>query len=192
MSDNMALLYAVGLYVVGIGLLIANYGSFAATVVRWSKKPLIKPGTNKIKQPSLTPKEVICCYIPLYQACVVRKALYKKSGIFGPLSVIAGIGIVGNLINKFLLPINGYVMFVFSIIMIISLVIFFIVYAVITANCASVYGFSYFMIVLCFLLPHWLCWYLHNNIPNKMRKVYKEEIFDEHRGDTVIRQRFNK
>ena len=192
MSDTQALLYAIGIYLVGFGALFWNYGMFASVVVRWSKKPKVKPGTSKIKQPPLTAKETILSYIPGYQACLVRKSLYRKSGVLGVLMIISIVGMLLNLLNKFVLPINGYVMFFMNIFMFACLLLFYLTYAIITADCAHMYGFGWFTIILCFLLPHLFCWYLKNNIPSKMRQLHKEEIFREHHGDTVIKSKRNK
>ena len=189
MTDTQALLYAIGIFVVGLGCMFWNYGTFAITVVRWSKKPIVAKGTKKLKQPPLPFKERALCYLPGFQAYMVRKALYRSGGALSVILLIACIGIILNLINKFLLPINGYVMFFMNIAMYLCVFLFWLMHAIITADCAHIYGFSWFTIILCFLLPHLFCWYLHNNIPDKMRQIHKEEVFHEHHGDTVIKQR---
>ena len=75
MSDTNALLYAIGVYVAFLGILFWNYGQFAATVVRWSQPPIRKKNSNKITQPKLPLGTRLKCYIPIYQACIVRKTL---------------------------------------------------------------------------------------------------------------------
>lgn len=193
MSDTVAFLYAIGIYVICLGLIFSNYGSFAVTVVRWAKKPIVAKNSMKIKQPPISFGEVIKCYIPIYQACLVRKTLYHHSSIaFNIIGIASAVGIVGNLINKFVFSINSYVMLAFNVIMLLALLLFYVLYAIITADCAHMYGFSWLCIILCFLIPHIACWYLRNNIPRKMRALHKEEIFHEHSGDTVIRQKHNK
>lgn len=191
MLDTQAFLYAVAIYVIGLGMLFWNYGTFTATIVKWSRPPIKSAKNKKITQPPLSISEKLKCYIPGYQAVLVRKSLYKKSGIFGPLMIIAVAGIVLNLINKFLLGISPMVMLVMSIIMYICTVLFIALYGIITADCAKMYGFSVLTIILCFLIPYLWCWYLHNNVPNIMRKMYKEDTFHEHTGDTVVKQRNN-
>lgn len=193
MEDNISLLYAVGIYVVCLALMFINYGSFASTVVRWSKEPVIKKGTMKISQPTMSFKESLKCYAPAYQVYIVRKTLYNRVSI--PMAVIiysSVIGIILNIVNKFLFTINSYVMFAFNIVMLVSILLFYVSYAVVTADCAHMYGFGWLCVVLCFLFPHISCWYLHNNIPRKMRALHHERIFHEHSKDTVIRQKHIK
>ncbi len=193
MSDTAALLYAVGVYVLCLALMFINYGSFTVTVVRWAKDPIVKKGTMKIMQPPMSKSETLKCYIPVYQACLVRKTLYRHIGVvFTVMAIFSSAGIVGNLFNKFVWAINSYVMFAFNIIMLLSLLLFCLLYGIITADCAHLYGFSWLVIILCFIMPHVFCWYLHNNIPSKMRALHKENIFHEHRGNTVIKQQHSQ
>lgn len=191
MSDTQALFYAIGIYVVFFAAIFWHYGQLTATVVRWSKPPVRKKGSNVITQPKLTLGEKVKCYIPMYQACLVRKSLYRSSGVFGVLAIIASAGILGNLFNKFVFAINSYVMFAFNIIMFVSVLLFWLVYAIITADCAKMFGFSWMTIVLCFVAPWLACWYLTNNVPTKMKAIHKEATFSEDNGHTVIKQRHN-
>lgn len=192
MSDTQALLYAIGIYVVFLLVIFWNYGQFTKTIVRWSRKPIKVKNSNKLKQPPLTIGEALKCYIPYYQACLVRKSLYRTAGIFPIIAIISAVGIILNIVNKFVYAINGYVMFIMSIVMIVCTILFWLLYAIITADCAKMYGFSWFVIIMCFVFPHLACTYLHNNVPTKMRAIHKEEVFSEHNGNTVIKQRHNE
>ena len=193
MNDTVSLLYAAGIYVACFSLMFINYGSFAVTVVRWAKDPIVKKGTTKIMQPPMGICETLKCYIPMYQTCIVRKTLYGRIGVpLGIMSVFSIVGIVANLFNKFVWAIKSYVMLVCNIVMLIALLLFYLTYAIITADCAHLYGFSWMCIVMCFLLPHVSCWYLHNNIPRKMRAVHKEAIFNGRGSNTVIKQQHRK
>lgn len=191
MSDTSAMLLLTLLYIGSFVLIFYNYGTFAATVLRWSKPP-VKNKNKKLTQPKLDGSELVKCYIPIYQVSVVREALYHTSGPLPALSIISLVGITANLINKFLLPINSYVMLVCSIVMIISLILTFIIYAFVTVDCARMYSFSFTTLVLCTIAPCIFCYYVKTKIPAKMMKIHKEETFDEHHGDTVIKQRYNK
>ena len=193
MESNIGdLLYAIGIIVVGLGSLFVNYGSFTKTVVRWAKPPVRSKKSNKLKQPPLSMKETLLCYLPFYQVCYTRKSLYKSYGFTKIMAIISMTCIGCNLFNKFVFAVNGYVMFFFNIAMYIGVILCWLLYAIVTADCAHMYGFSWFTILLCFLFPHLFCWYLHNNIPTKMRQIHREETFSEHNGNTVIKQRPNK
>lgn len=191
MLDTQSLFYAIGIYLLFFVLIFANYGQFASTVLRWSKKPVVDKKNGKLKQPPLTFEEKLPCYVPFLQACIVRKSLYRTSGVFKIIMIISAIGIGGNLFNKFVFAINSYVMFAFNIIMIFSVLLFWVGYGLITADCAKMFGFSWLTIILCFIAPWLFCWYLNNNIADKMRALHKEATFDEHNGNTVIKQRNN-
>lgn len=183
------LYYILGIYILFFILLFGNYGGFAVTVRRWAKSPDMEPGDTKVKQPEMSVSEIIPCYIPFYQACIVRRTLYGSCLGTAIFCILSFLGIAGNLVNKFLFPINGYVMFVFNIVMLVSVVMFILIYSIVTADCARTYNFNWFNIILCFILPHLWCWYLRNNIPNKMRAMYKEDVFNEHQTEVIIRQK---
>lgn len=189
---NMDIFWGVGCFLCFFLCIFGNYGAFACTTVRWAKPPIRVKNSKKIKQPPISTKERILCYVPLAQACMVRKALYKKSTAFNVLAIISGVLMGFNLFNKFIWAINSYVMFFASIGMYIGLILYIIVYGVITADCARIYGFSWLTVILCFIAPQLACWYLNNNIPSKMRAIHKEETFHEHTGDTVIKSRNNQ
>ena len=191
MSDTGTMIMLIMIYVACFALIFYNFGTFAATVLRWSKPP-IKNKNKKLTQPKLEGSELIKCYIPIYQVSVVREALYRTGGPFPVLSIVSLVGITVNLINKFLLPISSYVMFVCSIIMIVCLFVTIIIYAFVTVDCARMYSFSFTTLLLCAIAPCIFCYYIKTRIPAKMMEIHKEETFDEHHGDTVVKQRYNK
>lgn len=192
MSDQQAMLYAIGIIIIGFGAMFWNYGIFAVTTVRWSHKPIVDKVTKRMKAPKLAAKEAILCYIPGVQLVMVCKALYKKTTIMLPIQIIAWAGVVLNILHKYLFPINWQVMFIFNIIMWLCTLTIYLSYSVITVKCAYMYGFSWFSMLLCFVFPFLWCWWLHNNVPTKMRQLYKEDTFSEHHGDTIIKQRANQ
>lgn len=187
--NTMLLLEVLILFGGFFGMYI-NYGYFTMVVVRWCKKP-VKGKNKKQRQPKLTTSETIKCFIPLKQACYVRESLYRTNGPFLIMSIITGVLIVLRLLNTFLLPINGYVMLVTTFMMWLAVILHLIIYGIITADCAHMYDYSWFTIIMCFLFPHIACWYLKNNIPVKMEELQKEETFSEHNGDTVIKSKHN-
>jgi hypothetical protein len=190
MNDTTALFYAIGIYLVFLFAIFWNYGMFTSTMLLWTRKiDAIQHSKKPIKK--LSTGDKLKCYIPFYQACLVHKSVYRSYGPFQIMSIFSAVGILWNLFNKFVYAINGYVMFFSSILMIICLIMFFLVYAIITADIARMYGFSWFTVALCFLFPHLACTYLHNNIPTKMKAMVKEETFSEHNGNTYIKQRHN-
>lgn len=182
------LLYAIGIIFIFLGLLFWNYGNFAATVVRWCKPLDVKKG-KPIKRPPLTAGETVKCYIPIYQALAVRKALTGSYGVTLHVGIISGLLIIIRLINAFLLPINGYVMLATTFMMWIGLLLYFILYGVITFSCARMFEFGNVYAFFVFLFPQILCGTMSNNIADKMRAMHKEETFSEHNGDTVIKSR---
>lgn len=188
----MDLFWTVGLYIMFFILIFANYGSFARTIVRWSKKPKVNRKTRKIKQPSLTVGETVMCYVPFVQCVCVRKALYHRAPIVTVLACISGGLIVIRLVNTFLLPINSYVMFFTSVGILVGVFVMLLLYGFITADCAKMYGYSWLFIILSFLLPMILCWWIAATVPYKMRSMYEEEVFSENRGDTVIKRKHSE
>lgn len=187
-EEITALLYALGIYLIFFAVAVINYGTFAVTVTRWIKRPDMSTRSKKIKQPPMTLKEKVPCYIPIYQALKVHKAFSERSwGVFDILVYFSIAGIIVNLVNKLLLPINGYVMLGCNIWMILSVFFVMITYGIVTMLCARMYDFSWFNCLLCLLFPVLWCWYLNNNIPDKMREAYKEEVFSEHTQSVSIR-----
>lgn len=182
------MLYAVGIILVFLGLLFWNYGGFTVTVVRWCKPLNVKKG-KPIKRPTLSGGEIAKCYIPLYQACAVHKALHGSYGWTLPVCIISSACIIIRLLNAFLIPINSYVMLVTTFMMWIGLILYMLLYSIVTFNTARMYEFGTVYSVLVLLLPQVLCNKMSNNIADKMRDMHKEEIFDEHNGDTVIKSR---
>ena len=180
--------YALGIIFVALGLIFWNYGGFTSTVVRWCKPLNVKKG-KPIKRPPLSAGELVKCYIPVYQACAVRKALHGSYGWTLPVGIVSIILIVVRLLNAFLFPINGYVMLVTTILMWIGLLLYALLYSIVTFNTARMYEFSTAYSILVFIFPQLFCNKMSNNIADKMRAMHKEEVFDEHHGDTVIKSR---
>lgn len=185
----MDLFWTIGLYLMFFILVFANYGAFARTVVRWSKKPLVNRKTKKLKQPKLTIAESVVCYLPLAQCVCVRKALYHRAPVTTVSAIISGLLIVVRLVNTFLLPINSYVMFYTSVGILVGTLLLLITYGLVTADCAKMYGYSWFIVIGSFLLPMIFCWWISTTIPYKMRTMYEEEIFNENNGDAVIKRK---
>lgn len=184
----MDLFWTVGLYLMFFILLVGNYGALARTVVRWTKKPT-KRTKRGIVQPKLTFKENVLCYIPIVQCVYLRKALYKRAPIATVIGAISGALILVRLINTFLIPINSYVMFFTSIGILVGMFMMLLLYGFITADCAKMYGYGWFLIILNFLIPFVACWFISSNIPYKMRTMYEKEIFNEQNGGAVIKRK---
>ena len=183
--------YAVGTILLVLGLLFWNYGTYAINVVGWCKPLDIQKG-KPIKRPRLSAGESFTCFLPIYQVCAVRKALYGTYGWTAPVGIISGLLIVVRLINAFLFPINGYVMLVTTFMMWAGLLLYFLLYGIVSMQCARMYEFSFIYSVIVFLFPQIACMHMRDRIASKMRAMHKEEVFDEHRGDTVIKSRHNK
>lgn len=180
-EETTALLYAAGIYLIFFAVIVINYGAYAVTVVRWTKRPNMSSKSRKIPQPEMSLREKIPCYIPVYQVLKVYWTIKTSRFYFVEgVAAFACVGIVVNLINKFLFSINSYVMFACNIWMLVSVLIIMLLYGIITAVDAHVYDFSTLNVVLCFLFSVLWCWYLRCNIPNIMREAYKEEVFSEH------------
>lgn len=187
----MDFLYSVGIILIFLVLLFWNYGTFACTVVRWCKPLDVKKG-KPIKRPPLSAGEAVMCYIPLFQVCMVRKSLYGSYGFSLPLCITSGTFIILRLVNAFLIPINSYVMLVTTFMMWIGLILYFLLYGIVTFQCARMYEFSMLTCILCFLFAQLVCMFLRDKIADKMRDMHKEATFDEHHGDTVIKSRNSK
>lgn len=183
----------VGLMLSFLCLFFGNYGVFAMTVLRWTKRPIKTKSKGKIvyMQPKLTVGEKVRCCIPMWQAIEVHKALYNGMGVLGVLGIVAMIFITINFITAFILPINGLVMFVGHILFFIGFPIACVVYGIITANCARLYDFGKLTIALNFLFPHICCSHVKNNIPRIMRELRRDKTFEES-GDTVIKSKSGK
>lgn len=186
MSDMVNALLGVFFFFV---ILYWCYGMFATTVVRWSKKPK-KNKRGKMTQPPLTFVEALPCYLPWIQVCRVRKALYRSNGPFGILCGISAALVLLRIVNLFI-PISSYVMFATAIGMYIGIILHLLVYGIVTADAAKLYGFSWLTIILCFIGPYFMGFFLKSMIPNKMEEFHKEDTFHEHKQDTYIKQRPN-
>ena len=194
MSGNQ--IYAALFYILIVILIYASYGTFAATIVRWCKPA--KKARNKNKevvsvQPPLTGSEKIKCFIPFWQPLEVQKALYKTYGIFGVIQAIgAGLLLIGIIITWFL-GISPKAMFYAHFAVIIGYVIQALVYGYITAKCAYLYGFNWFVIGGSFLVPVVFALWLKNRIPAIMMDKQKSKVFEEVKDDgTIIKSKSNK
>lgn len=179
---------AVIIILIFLFLLFWNYGNFASTVVRWCKPLDLKKG-KKIKAPKLEVGEKIVCYVPLFQVCTVRKSLYGSYGWTLPVCIISAACIVIRLLNAILFPINEIVMLVTTFMMWLGLLLYAVLYTIVTAATARMYEFSTVYVILVALLPQILCSKMQTGIAHKMRAMHKEDTFSEHIGDTVIKSR---
>lgn len=183
----MNIVYTLGAIFIMLALMDVNYGSFAVTCIRWLKPLKIVPG-HPIKQPKMDSSEVFQCYVPCMHLFKVNESI---GGSFA-LSIINLIGLIFmliNIFNKFVFAINSVVMLVCSILMFLGLFLYWLSYGIVTAYVAYTFGFGIFSIILCFLAPHLFCWYLKNNIPEKMRSVHKKQVFEEHSEDYIVKDR---
>lgn len=172
-------------------LFYGNYATFAWSVLRWVKKPkkVTRNGKVKLVQPKCSFNEQLRCCIPVWQAVEVRKALYGSAGVFAPLAIVSIVFVLLNLFVSFVLPINALVMLIAHILCYIGLLIAFVVYAVITADCARMYDLGKIAIVLNIILPNVFCFYIKNNIPHIMLDMRKEKTFEEHDDDTTFKRK---
>lgn len=166
------------------------YGQMVATIVRWSKKPR-KNKKGKMSQPPLTFGETVRCYIPLYQVSYMRLWLYGSNTVCNILCTICAVCIAIRMLNL-VITINSYVMFATVIIMYIGVFMHILIYAVVTAAAIKLYGFGWPTIILTFIFPHFMAFFMKSSIPNKMISMQKEDVFSEHKTDTYIKQRPNK
>ena len=183
--------YTAVIFFVVLFYVFFNYGNFAKTVVCWSKPPVRSRKNNKLIQPKCSTEELIMCYIPIFQVCTVRKALYRKCTGCTVVATITSIGIVINLINKFIFAINPLVMLICNVIMLVCTLMVALLYGFVTADCARMYDVGWLGCILHFLFSVLSCWFLRNQIPDKMRALHKEDTFSEHAGDTVIKSKHN-
>ena len=186
-QNHPGITYAVIMLFV-LGAMVGYHGKFAETVLRWSKKP-VSCKDGKIRQPKLTMNERLKCYIPIYQECLIRDSLYHSYGPFLIMSVLSAVFIAIRAINAFVISINSTVMFVTVFIGYIGVLMLLLTYALVTASCAKLYGFSWFMVFISFILAPIGAWYMTTRIPAKMRAMHEEEIFHEHKSDTVIKRK---
>ena len=186
------MIYAILTFVLFFVLLYGSYARFAMCMIRWTKKPIKVRGKKGLQQPPLTGKEKLVCCIPIWQVVVVRKALYRRGGIFQPLCIAAIAFILFNLFVSFVLPISALVMLIGHLLMYVGILLHFIVYGIVTADAARLYSFSKLCIVLNFLFPHIACVHMVNNVPHIMLDMRKSKTFEEDNGDTVIKQKPNK
>lgn len=171
-----------------LGAMLIYYGNFAQTITRWSRKP-VKCRDGKIRQPKLKFGEKLKCFIPIYQVCLVHKALYKSAGWTGIMAAVSAAFIIIRAVNAFLLPISSMVMLCTTFLAYAGVILMLLLYGIVTASTARTYGFSGFMTLISFALPPIGAWYLNTAIPQKMRAIHKEDIFSEHKQDTVIKSR---
>lgn len=188
MDNTTSLIYAVGIIVLFLALMVWNYGRFATTVTAWCKPLNVKQGKN-IKKPKLETGEAVCCYLPLYQCVMVRKSLYGSAGWTLPVCITSLVLIVLRLLNAFLLPINGYVMLITTFMMWIGLLLMFVLYGAVTFQCARMYEFSTVYCVLCMFIAVLVCGRMQTAIAHKMRAMHKEATFSEHKSDTYIKSK---
>ena len=172
-----------------LSAMVIYYGKMVATVVKWSQKPRWSKDHKHMRMAPIPMSTRIKCYIPLYQCCVVNKALWSSYGPWLVISIISAVLIVLRLINAFVIGINAYVMLFTSIGIYIGMLLMIITYAVFTARVAYAYGFSFITIVVSIVLAPVAAWYMSTHIPGKMKALYKEETFHEHKSDTVIKRR---
>lgn len=191
MSD---LFYAIAIFVLFFALITWHYGNYAQTVMKWSKKPryVKRKGKTVMLPGKLDTSEIMQCYIPVWQSIMVRKSLYRTAGVFAPISMVGLFLVVLRLIIAFFLSVPPLVHVITIYGVIIGFVIIMLTYGIITADCAKMYGFSNFYIVMCFLLPCLVCNHMTNNIATVMRNMHKEETFNEHNSDTVIKQKHSQ
>ncbi len=166
------------------------YGQMVAVIVRWSKRPK-RNKKGKMVQPKLTLGEQVRCYIPLYQVSFMRLWLYGSNTVCNVLCTVSAACIIIRLINLFI-PINSYVMFITVILMYIGILIHVLLYAIATAAAVKLYGFSMVTVVLSFMFPHFMAFFMKSYIPSKMISMQKEDVFHEHKTDTYIKHRNNK
>lgn len=166
------------------------YGMMVSTVVRWSKRPR-KNKKGKMVQPQLTFGETVRCYIPLYQVSYMRLWLYGSATLFHVLGTICAVCILLRLVNLFI-PINSYVMFITVLLMYFGILLHLFIYGFATAAALKLYGFSWFTIILGFIAPQFVAFFMRTLIPNKMLAMQKEDVFSEHKSDTYIKQKHNK
>ena len=187
-------LYAIGIFVLFFIMLYGNYGRFATCVIKYSKKPVKRKVKGKVvmTQPKVSLSEQIPCYIPIWQLVVVRRTLYGYSGVFAPLSIVSIILMLFNIFISFVMPINGYVMLVAHLCMYIGIVINIVLYAIVTADCAKMYGFGNLCVLLNVIIPHLACTWMINNIPHIMSDMRKEKTFEESHGETIIKSKSNQ
>ena len=143
------------------GAMIMYYAKFTITVMRWTAKP-VKGKDGRMRPPKLSTAEKLKCYVPLLQAVMVRERLYLSAGPFGVMSIISIACLVIRAVNAFLLPINELVMF--------STII---------------------LAYIAFILPPIGAWYLATAIPGKMIAMHKEDVFSEHKSETIIKSKSN-
>lgn len=172
------------------GAMITYYAKFTITVMRWTAKP-VKGKDGRMRPPKLSTAEKLKCYVPLLQAVMVHKRLYLSAGPFGVMSVISVVCIVIRVLNAFLLPVNELVMFSTVILAYVGVLLLLFVYSFITASTANMYGFSAFKTFIAFILPPIGAWYLSTAIPGKMIAMHKEDVFSEHKSETIIKSKSN-
>lgn len=184
-------IYAVAAFVLFFALIYGNYGKLVCTIMKYSKKPVKKrvKGKMVMTYESLTFKESIKGYIPIWQAVVMRKTLYGYAGFTAPMAIVSIVCIVFNLIVSYVLPINPLVMLIAHLCMYLGIIVNVIMYAIVTVDCANMYGFGKICMLLNALVPHLACTWMINNIPHIMADMHKDKTFEENHGETVIKSK---
>lgn len=191
MSNHPGITYVLILISV-LAAMVIYYGNMVATVVKWSQKPRWSKDHKRIRMNEIPLQMRLKCYIPVFQCCIVNKTLWGSYGPWMVTSILSVVLILIRLLNAFVIGINPYVMFFTSIGIYLGLLLMIVTYAVVTARVAYAYGFSFLMVLLSVVLSPIAAWYMSTHIPGKMKALYKEETFHEHKSDTVIKRRSNE
>lgn len=188
-------LYATLFYILIVVMIYVSYGTFAAVVLRWCKKPIQVRNKKKeaiTVQPTLDISEKIKCYIPFWQPLEVQKALFNTYGFYLPVQLIGTFMFLAGIIIVWFIPVNSYVMFYAHIALIVGYIIQKIVYGIITSRCAYLYGFNWLVMIGSFIFPIIFCLWLKNRIPAIMLDKQKTTVFEEVKDDTIIKQKSHK
>lgn len=189
-----ALFYALGIFVLFFAMIYGNYGRFAVSVVRYSKKPVKRRVRGKVvtTYPKVPVSEQISCYVPIWQTVVVRRTLHNRAGYSAPLAIMSICLIMFNMFISFVWAPNGYVLFAAHICMYIGILLHIILYGIVTADAVNIYGFSNFVTFLNFIAPHLACTIAYSKIPTIMSDMFKAKTFEENDGEVVIKSKSNK
>lgn len=183
--------YALAIFILFFALLFYNYGNFAVVVCKWSKKPrFVKRKGKKVVLPGkLSASEYVKCYIPVYQAAVVREALYRSTGPFSIMGIIGLVLVIIRILFITVIPAPPILQLISIFGLLLGLLLIILTYGIVTADCAKMYSFSVPVIILNFLAPCLFCFWMQNNIADVMRQMHREDTFNEHEDDTVVKQR---
>lgn len=186
--------YALGIFILFFVLVYGHYATFAWTVCKYTKKMKRVKRDGKVKMvfPPLTTSERILSCIPFYQCAVVRKALYGSATVTSILSILSLVLILANIVVSLFFPFNGYVVFFLHIGFYIGVIIGFLLYGIVTFDCARMYDCGMLVSILAFIFPHVFCFNIRNAIPHYMGKLAKEGVFKSKYGDTSTKQKADK